>query len=397
MRPGDTRRSAAALATLAVVVAGCGGDLLDAKNAASDAALPPAGIREISLGYKDTCAVREDGRVACWGRNSSGQLGSGTEVKGAHGLPSIVARSGDALAVSIGSNHACAILASGDVDCWGDDFFGELGDGTRTSTPYPRGVAGAHGVTNLATSGAFSCAATLGGSALCWGTDFFGELGDDGTKALSPIPVPVPGLKGVVAVAAGQEHACALLASGRVQCWGANGCRQLGNATLEGQATPADVEGVADSVAVAAGLVHTCALGADGTVRCWGYDGYGALGVGSHADSARALPVLGISDATAIAAGGFDTCALHRDGAVSCWGRNDSGELGDGTTTDTSAPVRVNGISGAGQVAVGEGHACALLARSKMVCWGANDFGQLGDGTTIERHVPTEVVGLQKN
>jgi hypothetical protein len=231
-----------------------------------------------------------------------------------------------------------------------------------------------------------TCALVQDGQIACWGYNFYGQLGN-GTKTRdSTTPIAVPGLGGVTAVATGQFHTCAL-ADG-VECWGYNGDGELGNGTTIGSSTPVVVSGVGSFVgAIAAGSNHTCAWGIIG-VACWGSNFYGQLGNGTTTNSSTPAVISGLS-VTAIAAGSNHTCALQTNGSVACWGYNSDGELGNGTTTNSSTPVVV-GLNGVSEVTAGEFHTCALQNGS-VACWGYNANGELGDGTTNGSSTPVTV------
>jgi trimeric autotransporter adhesin len=192
-----------------------------------------SGITAIAAGYNHTCAVTTTGAAKCWGTNEWWQLGDGTEDFNANAPVDVVGLSSGVTAIAGGNLHTCA-LVSGGVKCWGYNNAGAIGDGTNTLRKTPVNVSGlSTGVISVTAGSAHSCALTSGGSVKCWGDNAFGQLGD-GTNTSSNIPVTAIA-SGAIAVAAGAAHTCALLSPGNSVCWGNNPTGQLGNGTIGGQ------------------------------------------------------------------------------------------------------------------------------------------------------------------
>lgn len=147
-------------------------------------------------------------------------------------------------------------------------------------------------------------------------------------------------------ISAGWYHTVALKSDSTVWAWGCNDHGQLGDGTTtDYRSDPAQVGGLRGVIAIAVGEQHTVALKSEGTVWTWGYNTYGQLGDGSNAERNTPVQVSGLSDITAIAAGWEHTIALKSDGTVWTWGNNSDGQLGDGTNTIRNTPVQVKIIT----------------------------------------------------
>ena len=345
-------------------------------------------VVEVAARALETCAIKQDGTLWCWGDNNWGQLGDGTasgqDCSGdsCELLPVQVTSLGTSVVeVAVGDDHTCARKQDGTLWCWGENYYGECGDGTTAGQD----------------CNGFKC-------------------------RHSPVRVTSLGTS-VVEVAAGYEHTCARKQDGTLWCWGANGSGQLGDGTKVAKPSPAQVTSAGTSVVeVEAGNEHTCARKQDGTLWCWGYNRYGQLGDGTASNLPSPSPVQVVScpastdagqdantaDATdddvtsvcvsqfvEVAAGEYHTCAIKQDGTLWCWGNNNYSQLGDGTTTQRLSPVYVTSLGASVvEVAAGGSHTCARKQDDTLWCWGQNDDGQLGDGTMKLAHSPIQVTSL---
>jgi alpha-tubulin suppressor-like RCC1 family protein len=381
-------------------------------------------IRDIDAGTDHTCAVTAVGGVRCWGRNDWGQLGDGTVFDSDEPVDVTGLQSG-VIDVAVGQGHSCALLDSGNVTCWGDNAAGQLGDGTTSERHVPALVNGLLSSVEAITSGqGHVCALLDTGQVQCWGDKSVGELGDGeagsgpmnthrSVYSTSPVSVCTsPGtgslctggavFSGATAIGAGDYHTCAVVTGGGMRCWGLNEYGQIGDGTA-GDSNPLSLDHFyahptlvnmlgTTPVAVAGGHGHTCAVNSGGGLQCWGSNSNGQLGDNSLSN--RPIPTTVEVDAAgtmAVDLGGLHSCALVTTGGVKCWGEGSSGQIGNNSTQYQPVAVSTHNIGGAVRIAAGGLHSCAILAAG-IKCWGDNVYGELGDGTTDQRNTPVDVL-----
>jgi alpha-tubulin suppressor-like RCC1 family protein len=352
---------------------------------------PRAAAGVVAAGADHTCALVWDGRVRCWGANDQGQVfetTSGPYTEPREALVNIRASS-----IASGDQHSCALLIGGGARCWGDGNDGELGGGvTAFHFPMAPDFTGLAAPVQLSLGGDHSCALLADGTISCWGDDDFGQVGNGAAAGDVGSPSPtlaLPGGATATAIAAGRRHTCAVLDDGQVSCWGSDDHQQLGNGLAGSRDAPTDLVALPvgrRAVAITAGWEHTCAVLDDGAVTCWGRSDFGRLGGGALTDDA-ATPIAPVAlpegrTAVALAAGLAHTCALLDNGGISCWGLNANGQLGTGGGAPQLTPSGVLAMAAASAISAGNFHTCAVLTDSRVTCWGADATGQVGNGAT---------------
>lgn len=340
-------------------------------------------VVEVAAGAGHACARRSSGSVSCWGRNDFGQLGDGTTTSSP--TPVRVLNLADATAIAVGDDHSCALLSTGQPICWGRNDMGQLGDGKggpqSARAPRPVSVRNLVDVTALASGSHHVCALRKAGSLVCWGDNRRRQLGNEGRSAWVA-PVNVEGIVGAQQLALGEGHTCVRRSQGSVLCWGDDRQGQLGDGGDEADgssAAPRVAAGTEGAVTLAAGKSHTCIARRSGEVACWGANGAGQVDA-EPGGAVRSPTKVSIGGVVQVSAGEAHTCARAGDGTVRCWGSNQQGRLGDGTSQARTAPVAVEGLRDAEQLASGRAHSCVVRRGGKVACWGRNEGGALGTG-----------------
>jgi len=284
----------------------------------------------LSAGSSATCGLSQDGLVECWGANYEGNLGIGDSPSTYQLTPAPVTL--PALAKQIFTNNfgltSCAIVQGADVYCWGANESGQLGIGTLTSTSAPTSaVPLGRNAISLAVGNSFTCALLRNGQVKCWGSD----TGNNSGPASQPgNPVALPSK--AISISAGTAHTCVVLDTGDVYCWGnnADGEVGVGDTTNFNVPLPQQVIDLAGpAVSVSCGSDDTCAVLADGRVECWGNNFTGQLGTGDGVFSYAAPVLIDVGfPVDSIASGFFHRCALSTTGDLKCWGYNGGNMLG---------------------------------------------------------------------
>ncbi len=365
---------ARALSLLLAALAGC-----DALEPATDPVVDIAAAAH-------TCAVTERGAVWCWGLNTYGAVGDGTDTNRLS--PVRVVGLAGITRVAAGYRHTCALDGDGRAWCWGANFNGELGDGTMTHRFQPVRVAGGLTFRTITAGEVYSCGITPSDELYCWGAWLAGGGGTGGNFDSTPTRV---GTRHYLAVSAGYESACAVESggTGNTFCWGLNTWGQLGTNDSMSTNTPSRVFTGEPFVDVQVGAGFACGTRNDRQVFCWGHNDRGQLGIDTVSVMRAPSRSAGVYHSLS-ARGAAHACAIMISEAY-CWGLNSFGQLGDGTTVGGFAPRRVTSELVFARIAAGLFHTCGVTRDQALYCWGLGESGQLGTGDTARSAVPVRI------
>lgn len=322
-----------------------------------------AHVVAIAAGRDHALALTTAGTVWAWGDNSKGAVGDGSTVA-VRPTPVPVLGLTGVTAIATGHYHSLALLADGTARTWGFGTSGQLGNGARVNqrTPVAVTVSGStklDRISKLAAGRAHSLA-LRDGKLYAWGDNTYGQIGD-GTETSRSRPVPVPLPVDVVDVAGGRDHTLAVGADGSLWAWGRNDYGQLGTGNKTRQLRPVRIL-TSGAVDVEAGAFFSLVRTATGSVLSWGRNNFGQLGLGSTVTRNVPTAIPGLNGIRAIGCGRDHAAAVRADGTVVDWGLNDAGQLGDGTRTNRLSPIPLVAINGAEAVGGGRGYTAVLTS-----------------------------------
>ena len=372
-RPGDQADAAGPLAPLGGM---CGNNQAACAPGLTCLASYCNCARAIRSDEYQTCGLRVDGSVYCWGDNARGELGNG-QIGGSSLEPVAVLGLSGMSQLDLGAFHACASAPDGALYCWG-----QIDAEPVKPEPQPYPVPP---VVEIAGGGFHACFRTQSREVYCVGRNSAGQLGTGNGQPGSDTAEIVPGLTDVTALSAGGFHTCAIRSDGSLWCWGSDDHGQSSGNPSGQQGVPAPVAGLANLPGVAqvrAGDWHTCALLTDGTVWCWGINDQGQTGDPAAMGDQPVQEVAGLAGIVALYAGDDHNCAVDSEGAVFCWGANSNGQLGLGDTVGPRPATRVSDLEPVVDMALGRRHTCALTRAGAMYCSGRNAQGEHGNGTS---------------
>jgi alpha-tubulin suppressor-like RCC1 family protein len=398
---GSTKRwTCAALAAVAALVAG--------SIPAFGATKTNKRFESIGSGPYHACAIDSRSNAFCAGENRWAQLG----VVGADSAtPVAIPNLGNTKQIDGFANGTCALSRAGSVTCWGDNRFGFAGTGETESDQKSnrKPVLGVKNAIQIATGSPHACALLESQTVTCWGYNSDGQLGN-GTKTItnatvaedgvlgSFVPVVVTGITDAIQVDAGGLSTCALRKTGRIMCWGDNSQGQLGIATTTKSSTvPVEVPGIVDAKRIALGAFFGCAILYDSTVSCWGSNYFGPLALPEEVKVSPANVIPKTRGTSQISAGQYHVCISVTEGRVKCWGAHRQTKKrvnGLEMLIGKYGPPRlIPNVTRVRSLVAGEFFTCALSDTGTVKCWGENTYGPFGNGTNQRSEQPVNAFG----
>lgn len=355
-----------------------------------------AGWVQVATGRSHSCGVRTDGKLWCWGSNAKGQLGRTSAGDGSQ-LPVETMNLGAVEKVDITDQHSCVVDIAGFAWCWGDNGFGQIGNGQTSVRSSPYRVTSLSDVADVSVGSWHTCARLSGGEVRCVGYGLQGQIGDGSTNNSTSFRAIRAGGSSFFDLSLGTAHGCAVAQGGGVKCWGFNGDEmrygRLGVGDTQSRAIPTEVDvelAEARFHQVSSGETHACAVSQSHEVWCWGDNTFGQLGDGSAVDRLSPIRVAVPGEVRSVHAGKSHTCAVTFTDTLYCWGRNEDGQLGLGHAIVQRTPQALP-LDEVLSASAGFYHTCAVTRGGELYCWGKNDEGQLGLGDLTSRNQPAKV------
>ncbi|MBN2161228.1 MAG: hypothetical protein JW807_17705 [Spirochaetes bacterium] len=349
----------------------------------------------MAAGGNHTCMIDDSGHAWCWGDNTYGQIGDGT-CENTRSTPTPVSGGHTFKTIATGQYHTCAITTDGDAYCWGYNIYGMVGNGsTMLKVPVPALVYGNHKFKSLDAGYCITCGLTESDEFYCWGHNGYGQFGNGPAKYATSIPVPAAVGINVASFGVGTYSVCVLDTNQTAYCsgWGVYG--QNGNGSTDPIFYMSPVSGDHSFKSISMFYHSVCAIDLGNNAWCWGADSYGQLGIGSWYDCAYVpTAVLGGISFESISVNVFSTCGISTSGDAYCWGHNHFGQLGIPVVHPQVAltPQMVTGGHKWAEIDPGVYHTCGITDTGDIYCWGSNEYGQLGNETSGSTYEPVEVI-----
>jgi alpha-tubulin suppressor-like RCC1 family protein len=339
------------------------------------------------------------GGLWAWGINSSGRLGDNT-INPKSSPVQTISGGTNWKEISCGYTHTAAIKTDGTLWIWGRNTYGQLGDNSISDTSSPiQTISGGTNWKQVSVGRDFTAAIKTDGTLWTWGYNFYGQLGNNSANnTSSPVQTIAFGTNWKQ-VSAGQFHIAAIKTDGTLWSWGRNGQGQLGNNSANNTSSPVQTITFGTNWKQVSCGYHTTAVKTDGTLWSWGYNGFG--GLGDNTATPKSSPVQTITFGTnwkQVSVGRDFTAAIKTDGTLWTWGYNFYGGLGDNTISHKSSPVQtITFGTNWKQVDAGQRHTGAIKTDGTLWTWGRDNYGQLGDNSISDKSSPVQTIAFGSN
>ncbi len=330
------------------------------------------------------------GELYSWGSNSDLQLGIGDAF-----TPGEIDSAVNCLQVACGERHTAVIRLDGTLWALGENFHGQLGDGTTITRNQLVQIGTNNNWKQVVCGENFTIAIQNNGTLWGWGYNYNGQLGD-GTNITRYTPVRIGIDSNWKQIACGYRRSVAIKTDSTLWAWGFNNYRQLGDGTDSTRYSPVKIGNAYGWIKVAACENHTIAIFKNKTdyytLWAWGKNEYGQLGDGTKID--RLYPtMIGLDTIWSdISCGAYHSLGMKSNGSIWSWGQNYYGQLGDGTNIDRLSPDVVNSETNWSKIFCLYSHSFAIKNDGSLWAFGSNQYGQLGDGTRKDRNIPVKIL-----
>lgn len=337
-----------------------------------------------------------------WGNNNYGGIGDNSTVGKSSPVQTIAGGSNWANA-AFGQYHSAGVKTDGTLWCWGQNYYGELGDNTTVHRSSPvQTITGGTDWSQVSCGPYHTAAVKKDGTLWLWGGGFnnAGQLGDNTIIHRSSPVQTIAGGSDWSSVSCGYKNTAAIKTDGTLWVWGWNAYGQVGDNTTNNISSPSQTVAFGTNWSkVSVGYSSCGAIKKDGTLWMWGANNVGQLGI--NLASNRSSPVqtiTGGTDWSEISLNSLDVAAIKTDGTLWCWGFNFDGQVGDNTSgpgTYKSSPVQtITYGTNWSKISTGASIKLALKKDGTLWSWGANNYGELGDNTLgIPKSSPVQVIG----
>ncbi len=348
---------------------------------------PPC-FAKISGGSQHTAAIKADGTIWAWGQNTYGQLGDGTTTN--RRAPVQIGTSNNWQSVAAAQLHTLALKTDGTLWAWGNNGYGQLGDGTTTDRSTPVQIGTANDWQSIAVGDQHSYAIKTNGTLWGWGLNGTYQLGD-GTNVNKLVPTQLGTATNWKSVTGGSNSGLGLRTNGTIWSWGANSSGQIGDNTTTWRSLPVQIGTATDWKYIHSKGANCYAIKTNGTLWGWGINTDGRLGNGGSANTLTPVQINGATNWKAVYTSGGNTLGFKTNNTLWVWGSNTQGELGNGNTNYVSTPTavgfEVNWVSAGG----GDRYSVLLNSEGKVFTCGWGPQGQLGAGTINQRNTPGQL------